>query len=712
MLSSQCLSFTYLSSLYTQAEGVRGGSPPFFESAPSFFSWVSQWCRYMMMRVYDRGIRTNWQHMLFSCRTAVRSVAGLEVAEFVLPLLVLDSLCYGDADDEVHVCRELNGILRASTDQGLVRNLPEGDLSKAIALVFSTLEVLQRWAEKEIDDKTSRRRSSRKNRPSYTDSPAEASESWSAENCVERISDLLSRVSLDLRATAASSVEMHTNALRYLELSARSKMGNSTSGSHSQRSSEVVSRSALRSRRHVHGVDANLLRDVLEGLGDFETFRGFAFTQDAMGERLDSVREKQSRGDWIGAWNLSAKQLQQHRQGSTESERKRMDLRCSGLDCLLRIGQYETVLNQVNGFILDDREKNSSNDKHNSVTEARNGVIPFAVEAAWQLGQWESISTYVDSDPDTTLENRTDYDGAFRVAVGKALLSLYKKSEPQARLAIGDGRRAIMAALSNTAGESYNRAYPALVRLQSLQDVEDVVCRRFERRDNGGSYDSLSADAAETGRNGWVWKDRLDLVANTERWCVANVRVGLARVFHDHSMEVSLFLKEAKRTRKKGLSQMASTALSNAKAKLNMLEEIGRKETALGQLPQLSDTLNEHKVQLAKLERQLGRTGNALNILDNQDVRGWLKGTDSEIQAMVEQSENGGNVEQFVKRLLLSTEWIADSGLRGVSEIMERYRVATKLQPNLEKGEYMGIEYPRPKSCAVLSHPDPRRLLQ
>jgi len=52
----------------------------------------------MVHRAYDTK-KNEWTEFFYACRTALRTEAGLGVAEYLLPLLVLDRLCFGNGHD-------------------------------------------------------------------------------------------------------------------------------------------------------------------------------------------------------------------------------------------------------------------------------------------------------------------------------------------------------------------------------------------------------------------------------------------------------------------------------------------------------------------------------------------------------------------------------------------------------------------------------------
>ncbi|XP_059477089.1 serine/threonine-protein kinase mTOR [Neocloeon triangulifer] len=89
----------------------------------------------------------------------------------------------------------------------------------------------------------------------------------------------------------------------------------------------------------------------------------------------------------------------------------------------------------------------------------------MASAAAWGLGQWESMDQYVACIPRDTL------DGAFY----RAVLAVHRGQYTSAQLLIDSARDLMDTELTAMAGESYQRAYGAMVSLQMLAELEEVV---------------------------------------------------------------------------------------------------------------------------------------------------------------------------------------------------------------------------------------------
>lgn len=98
----------------------------------------------------------------------------------------------------------------------------------------------------------------------------------------------------------------------------------------------------------------------------------------------------------------------------------------------------------------------------------------LAAAAAWGLHHWDSMERYVKVIP------RDTQDGAFY----RAILSIHKEQYDEAQHFINTARDLLDTELTAMAGESYQRAYGAMVVVQMLAELEEVIQYRLvpERR--------------------------------------------------------------------------------------------------------------------------------------------------------------------------------------------------------------------------------------
>ncbi|XP_075459599.1 serine/threonine-protein kinase mTOR isoform X2 [Ascaphus truei] len=109
----------------------------------------------------------------------------------------------------------------------------------------------------------------------------------------------------------------------------------------------------------------------------------------------------------------------------------------------------------------------------NEETQAK--MARMAAAAAWGLGQWDSMEEY------TCMIPRDTHDGAFY----RAVLALHQDLFSLAQQCVDKARDLLDAELTAMAGESYSRAYGAMVSCQMLSELEEVIQYKLvpERRE-------------------------------------------------------------------------------------------------------------------------------------------------------------------------------------------------------------------------------------
>jgi hypothetical protein len=647
---------------------------------------------------------SRWKDFFFACRSAVRTQAGLSVAEFILPLLILDRICFGTSQDEVLIREELLEVL--SFD--LSSCMGQEDHQKAADAVFTVIDTLRNWAEHATEERSKGRTSgssinkSKRQVSIRTNQDSTPITSWPAEETIERIIDVLKTIPLVVQADAAAKIGMHARALLLLEMASRKQhvVHVFEKSIDEQRKDDTAPReqSGFQSGFQSLGtpssdhIDLDLMKTVLSRLDDCETMAAVGKDHvliDPLLQVRDSIRQREASGDFESALQDYERALQV--QGA---ENRDPNLESGALQCLLELGRFESVINQVAGL----KQRGAT-----AVDEDLSGTTSFAVEAAWRLGRWQILSDLIESEdgkPRPTLSSNHTY----HICSGKAMLGLQRKEVLTVATAIQNAREVLMQSLSSVARESYARSYSEIVRLQCLRELEnahDFLCQ--ENYEYSGQL-TLNEIAHSTSTEGWSWDGRLSLVASYCAASVISTRVALARLSGDPVLEGSLFLNSGKRARKNGLQTVAENYFSQAQAAFaSMPQNEFARNSKLGNL------VDATREQLAKMKHQSGESAVALKILGQASVQRVIDqmlhdmetpeslrklavkyerqriGKLSGLAASVHDDDNA-LTDRFASRLLRLTQWMAEGGLKGGSEIMGRFRIIHKLAPNWEKG--------------------------
>ena len=647
--------------------------------------------------------RSRWRDFFFACRSAVRSLSGIRVAEFLLPLLVLDSVCFGDKYDETVTVQEIRDALSLNTsvENSMLRN----ERQKIINAIFMVMDTLQIWAERETED---RHRVSRGSSPSSAAKQITSSEllpegsqlPWPSDESVARIEDLTNAIPLSVCAKAAARVGMHARAMRLLEMEARSHFVNVYDDTHGEADNDMYAANELYIGRQkmLQGMDVRLAQKVLGCLDDFDTM--MAVSEDCRGglslNVMDHIVEREMYGDWVGALQGYEQALQISKRSISESEKAAASddtlmLEEGMLKCLLRLGQLESVLNQVNGMRSDTKCHIS---KH---------LLPSAIEAAWRLGNWASLEDLIKNEQSGLAVDPLDTEGQYHISLGRAMLGLHIKSQETVAKAVREARTEVLVSLAGAARESYARAYPYLLRLQSLKELEDaseVLCQNGCNR--GGEEATLRAFSDQVYSDlphGWEWEGRIQLTASEigGSSAIVNVRLSLSQIAKLPGLEGSLWLTIGKQARKSRLYHIAENYLAHANAACIRLKEQESKT------PSSTSTSLEQEVtmQLAKLKYAAGNSNVALRILEQENIQGLLGKEGDNLKGIVatmydtgtKNASRNSKVNYLAKKILQSTEWLVEGGLKSGSEIMQRFSLVKGLHTSWERAHLVFARY-------------------
>jgi len=169
----------------------------------------------------------------------------------------------------------------------------------------------------------------------------------------------------------------------------------------------------------------------------------------------------------------------------------------------------------------------------------KRAIAPLAAAAAWGLGQWELMDNYLDGmkahSPDKSFFG--------------AILSLHRNHFEQASMHIERARDGLDTELSALLGESYNRAYSVIVRVQMLAELEEIIT--YKKADD-------KSEKRETMR--LTWTKRL-------KGCQKNVEVWqrmlkVRALVLSPKENIEMWIKFANLCRKSGRMGLAEKALS------------------------------------------------------------------------------------------------------------------------------------------------------
>ena len=342
---------------------------------------------------------------------------------------------------------------------------------------------------------------------------------------------------------------------------------------------------------------------------------------------------------------------------------------------------FYSVLTQFRGLVCSTQTSKGSVDS----------LSPIAIQAAWRLGRWDELDRLTKD----TLPKSQKSGALYHISFGKAITGILHR-KPTFQDELNKCRGAVMERLSAVAGEGYVRAYPEIIRLHCLREIEDAQNALSPAGVSIGSQ--AFVDFVNDESNG-CWNPRLDHVSPVGASEVLESRLALSRISESPALEGSLFLTISKRARKQGRTAVALTALTQAES---VLSSFFQKDSF-----KMKSTL---MLELAKLKHDNGETSEALQILGLPNLQSLTSVADctgakliQEVSSQVSKilqlggESNEKDVEEciniFSRHTLKAIKWSAEGGLAGSRDVLNGYQLVIRLSPKWEKAHFEYAKY-------------------
>mmetsp|Transcript_10928 Transcript_10928/g.67521 ORF Transcript_10928/g.67521 Transcript_10928/m.67521 type:complete len:2630 (+) Transcript_10928:210-8099(+) len=407
---------------------------PIISSRPmSFRRWILLWIRSLGARA------TGTKGLLFrACQGVFRH--DMTTTLFLLPFIVHNVVLNADEAARVDIFQEIMAVLQGSLPDA--PNTPhdsEGMLEVSTHEVFALVDALSTWVEENR---------SKKEEEKVDDT---------------YVTTLLDAIPAEHLASAAFRVNAHARALKYTEEFLRKKTDNFGGLNPCAR---------LSNKYDDEGVQ--LLQRVYRGLEDPDSLAGLASLRES-GEKIDDrLIIAESTGKWTEALSLYERERQTSSwtsgtlsvDGQSKSCLQQQIHDDGYLRCLLKMGHWSAVMTQANGLmhLLPSRKAQFAS---------------RGAEAAWRLGQWDMLDNYLGT-PGADVNALRSMGGFGSVIegegirVGKLLQAMRSEDPTWFYEEVKRSRYEAMSYLSAASMDSYERAYPRLVWLQMVQEVEET----------------------------------------------------------------------------------------------------------------------------------------------------------------------------------------------------------------------------------------------
>eukprot|EP00775_Hariotina_reticulata_P013107 gene13107-13235_t len=272
-------------------------------------------------------------------------------------------------------------------------------------------------------------------------------------------------------------------------------------------------------------------------------------------------------------------------QGCAAGGRAVSSLQVGQLRCLLQMGHHQTLLRQVDGLmarclggygaafgssnhvapVSGAADGGGGGGGSGTLAEVQWSMIRLAalgVAAAWRLGSWGVLRGYLSvleavgfSAGGRTLPTADQWE----LCVGSILEAMQRGVLQDAMAGVVAARAGVLGLLPAIAGESYMTAYPDLLKLHMLQEVEDA-CGLLRKAPSAGPLQRSLA---------LRWPERLGLVAPlmSSREPLLALRRQLAGLLRDNDGMGQCWLQHAKLCRSTGHQEAAETSVLEAQAR-------------------------------------------------------------------------------------------------------------------------------------------------
>eukprot|EP00850_Spirogloea_muscicola_P009313 SM000052S17705 [mRNA] locus=s52:211237:225088:+ [translate_table: standard] len=522
----------------------------------------------------------------------------------------------------------------------------------ATQLIFTLLDSLGQWVDR---TKQNLRQDSAQQAEDFKSKSRSRKTEDKALQC-QHVEELLAAIPKEALARASYRCKAYARALLYFEFHVRERCG--TLNPAAEKSGSFWAE------------DVSFLLEMYSGLDEPDGLAGLSRLRGSVTSLQDQMLIHEKAGNWAEALTCYEQALEATPHG--------LKLHQGVLGCLLNMGHLQALITQVDGLIarLPSESKLWST---------------YGLQAAWRLGQWDRLEEYLESaeSQDNPPGRSTGPD--FNTALASILAGIHLQNcgkdtaSSSFEEQVKHSRVNLLTPLAAAGMESYSRAYPLLVRLHMLRELED-----FHRFRAGTEAAGLETDR-QLLRD---WDGRLK-ITQPSLWAREPI-LSLRRLICKYKkmpLEVGLYwLKYAEMCRKAGHYQTARRAVLEARAH-------GAPNSHLENARLLWATDCCH-MAIAELQEALLAAG-SYELL-GEATRPALGGLVQVAQhsasmsaTTVRELELPGEqvVQMTAKTLLQLARWVHHTGQKQKEEVVALYLRVKELQPKWEKAFFYMAKY-------------------
>ena len=578
-------------SYYIHVNNQRAYASPLYKREDPCRVWLKQWICQLIERTSGK------RHAVFKVLRAVMK-EDPPMCLFILPYLVLNVCMHGTDSDRKDITTEIMTVVGHAQHCG-----------EHVQIVFQLLDEMTHWVDDHRHNFTRSQRTSTEEKQSYN-----------------RVKDTLEGCRRDKLAKAAFGIGACARAYMYYEEFLRGLRDGIAPTATSTQSSQ--GRIRWCDPGHV-----SFLQRIYSFLHEPDGLTGIA-TLRATTTIREQTLDYETALDWTNALNCYELQLQEDPMSA--------EFNTKLLACQRNLGQFAIMLRHAEGVLARlPAPAESGGAPGGTLAE---DLHSFSIQAAWRLGDWGLVEEKL----------QQCHQHSFEVGLAKSLLHLRSSARPEFQDAITQTRAALLPALGAACMESYERAYPTIVQLQMLSDLERAFELLAADKSPEGSRVSRPEDPQKVLQQ--EWQARITLTEYTPHTREPLLSLHRA-VYGMHGMRMAAadaWLGWAKLSRKAGHHQAAASAILQA----------GREQPPSG-----------FYTEQAKLLYSQGHQTTAIAIVESppKDL------------GVVE----GANFPKARARMqLLAVKWNQATNQKQANEVIADYEQVVKTHENLEKGHF------------------------
>ncbi|KAI4350245.1 hypothetical protein L6164_004717 [Bauhinia variegata] len=621
---------------------------PIYRPSMSLRRWIFFWIR--KLTAYATGSRAS---IFNACRGIVRH--DMQTAIYLLPYLVLNAVCHGNQEARNGISEEVLSVLDAAASENsgaAVHGFNGGQSEVCIQAVFTLLDNLGQWVddvEQELAlSQSSHLVASKQQKPKAQSSNSLTDQEQLLVQC-NYVSELLSAIPKVTLARASFQCQAYARSLMYYESYVRQKSG---------AFNPAAERSGI-----FEDEDVSHLMEIYSCLDEPDGLSGLACLRKSL--RLqDQLLINKKAGNWADVLTSCEQALQME---STPDQRH-----SDVLNCLLNMCHLQAMVTRVDGLI-------------SRIPKYRKAWCMHGVQAAWRLRRWDLMDEYLSgAEEDGSLCSSSESNASFDLDVAKILQAMMKKDHFSVAEKIALSKQSLIAPLAAAGMDSYMRAYPYIVKLHLLRELEDFHSLLGDESFLEKSFHLGDLAFSKAMDN---WEHRLKLTQSS-LWAREPLLAFRRLVFGASGLGAQVgncWLQYAKLCRLAGHYETANRAILEGQAsgapnvhmeKAKLLWSTRRSDGAIAELQQ---SLLNMPVEVLGSATMSSIT--SLSLLPHN------------APPLVCDSQTLNETRDIAKTLLLYSRWIHYTGQKQKEDVISLYTRVRELQPKWEKGYFYMAKY-------------------